>query len=274
MSILKLAKIINTSKGAAKKYQQEAWKRGFGCIRCGSIKAWKHGKLKNGLQKYRCEDCKHVFSDQSWTMLRWNKARIDKIAVVNHLSASKMTLREVANESELNKNTVLKLKEKLRKYRGKIYSALAPPQVNGVVEMDETKIGKDWYWGVIERKTNYAVVEKIPNRKEEILTARIWKYVEEGSTVMTDEFAGYYLHPRFYNHYAVKHCEYFVHPECNLIHTNRIEGLWAQIKRQLERIRNNVKPEHIQAYINEYFYLQNHDKSQNHTFFPLYCRQT
>jgi len=274
MSILKLAKIINTKQRAARKFQSEAWKRGFGCPKCGSILAWKHRKLKNGLQKYRCEDCKHVFSDQSWTLLRWNKAGIDKVAVVNHLSRSNLDIREIAKQSELNKNTVAKLKEKLRKVRAEFHRATAPPQLSGIVEMDETKMGKDWYWGVISRKNNHAIVEKIPDRSEPILSSRIWKYVEEGSTIMTDELASYQPHPRYYQHFAVKHCEYFVHPECNLVHTNRIEGLWAQLKRKIERFCNNVNPEHIQEYINEYFYLKNHARNPNPTFFPLYCRRT
>lgn len=274
MSILKLAKIINTKQRAAKKFQSECWKRGFGCVKCGSIRAWKHRKLKNGLQKYRCEDCKHVFSDQSWTILRWNKAGIDKIAIVNHCSKTNLAVREIARQSELNKNTVMQLKAKLRKYRGRLYKALAPPQLKGIIEMDETKIGKDWYWGAIERETNCSIVEKINGRTEALLSAKIWKYIKEGSTVMTDEHAGYYLHPRYFSHYAVKHCKYFVHPECNLIHTNRIEGLWAQLKRKMERFCNGVKPEHVQDYINEYFYLKNHVQNLNPTFFPLYCRKT
>ncbi len=274
MSILKLAKIINTRESAARKFEEEAWKRGFGCVKCGSIRAWKHRKLKNGLQKYRCEDCKHLFSDQSWTVLRWNKARIDKVAIVNHLSGKKLDVRSIARESELNKNTVMKLATKIRRLKSELYEAMAPPQLGGIVKMDETKMGKDWYWGAIERGTNNAIVEKIPGRSEAVLSARIWKYIEEGSTIMTDELASYQPHPRFYKHFAVKHCEYFVHPECNLIHTNRIEGLWAQLKRKIERFCNNVKPEHIQEYINEYFYLKNHEKSKNPTFFPLYCRKT
>ena len=271
MSILKLAKIINTNARAAQKFQTETWKRGFGCVQCGSIRAWKHRKLKNGLQKYRCEDCHHVFSDQSWTILRWNKARIDKVAVVNHLP--KMTVRELAKQSELNKNTVERLMRLIRKTKGKLYQAAGPPELAGVVEMDETMMAKQWFWGAIERKTGKAIVEMIPNRTETILSAKIWKYVKEESLIITDELKSYQPHPRFFGHATVNHSKEFVRTGCRAIHTNSIESLWRQLKRRINHACNGVKLEHIQDYINEYFYTKNYDQNLKPTFFPLCCRK-
>jgi transposase-like protein len=271
MSILKLAKIINTQEKAAKAFQKERWHRGFGCLRCGSIKVWKHRRLKNGLQKYRCEDCKHVFSDQSTTILKWNKVRIEKLAVVNHLSKTNMGIREIAKESELNKETICSLKARLRNIRGEMYQSIMPKQLSGVIEMDETMIGKKWFWGAIERKQRNIIIERVPARTEEILTAKIWKYVEEESLLITDEWRGYNPDARFYNHWTVNHSKTFVDPHCRKIHTNTIEGLWAQLKRKIDRMCNGVKPENISDYINEYFYLKNCSQNKNPTFFPLYC---
>lgn len=103
---------------------------------------------------------------------------------------------------------------------------------------------------------------------------KIWQYVEEHSTIMTDELASYMPHPRYFQHHAVKHCEYFVHPECKVIHTNRIEGLWAQIKRRIHHLCNGVKLEHIQSYIDELLYIKYHYLSTKPSFFPLYCKKT
>lgn len=274
MSIIKLAKIIKTKDKAAKTFQRECWQRGFGCVKCGSIKVWKHQKLKNGLQKYQCQDCWHVFSDQSWTLLRWNKASIEKVAIVNHLSRTQLQIREIANQSELNKNTVYEIKRRLRKIRQVLYRKLRPSQLSGIVEMDETKTAKNWFWGAIQRHDNQAVVEWIPNRSAFIMDKKIWRYVQEHSTIMTDELASYMPHPRYFQHFAVKHSKYFVHPECKVVHTNRIEGLWAQIKRKIHHLCNGVKLEHIQSYIDELLYLKNHDSFSRPTFFPLYCQKT
>lgn len=273
MSILKLSKIINTKASAARKFQAEAWSRMFCCVKCGSIKAWKHRKLKNGLQKYRCEDCKHVFSDQSWTLLRWNKADIGKVAVVNHLSTSNMDIRSIARESELNKNTVYILKKKLRKFRAGMHRRFAPRQLEGIVEMDETMMSKAWFWGAVERGKGRMVVERVPNRSESILTGKVWKYVKEGSDVFTDEWAGYQLNTRYYGHFTVNHSKEFVNLECRTIHTNRIEGLWAQLKRKFDRFSNGVRLNHIQDYIDEYFYLKNHAQNPKPSFFPFCSRR-
>lgn len=271
MSVLKLAKIINTPERASKEFQEERWMRGFGCVKCGGIRAWKHRKLKNGLQKYRCEDCRHVFSDQSTTVLRWNKRRIDRVAVVNHLSGRKMSIRDIAAESELSKNSVERLQQLIRKTRGVLYTSIPKPQLRGVVENDETKIAGRWFWGAIQRRGRIAVVEMVPNRSEPILTAKIWKHIEEGSTILTDEWKGYDLHPQFFNHYTVNHSKEFVHPHDKRIHTNMIEGFWAQLKRKLHHFCNGVSLEHIPDYLNEYFYLKNYAQPSKPTFFPLYC---
>lgn len=273
MSVLKLAKIINTNEVASRKFQEEKWRRGFGCEQCGSIKAWKHRKLKNGLQKYRCEDCKHVFSDQSQTLLRWNKLNLRKIGAVAHLCSSKLSIREVAKECEVSKRSAERLKKLVRTHNGKLYETFRPRKFSGIVEMDETKMSGEWFWGIWERSSGRAAVEFIPNRSE-IILARTWaKYLEEDSTVMTDELASYYFHPRYFNHFSVNHSKYYVHPECPLIHTNSIEGLWRQLKRKIHHFCNGVKLEHIQSYINEYLYLKSYHQVKKPSFFPFYCRK-
>ena len=146
MSILKLAKIIKTNEASVRKFQIERWRRGFGCVRCGSVRAWKHRKLKNGLQKYRCEDCKHVFSDQSTTVLRWNKLKLNQIAVVRHLSKAKLSIRDIAKEAEINKNTTERLCKKIRTLRAHFYHFNKPFQLRGIVEIDETVMKKgQWF---------------------------------------------------------------------------------------------------------------------------------
>lgn len=274
MSLLKLAKIINTKESASRYFQKERWKRAFGCIRCGSIRAYKHRKLKNGLQKYRCEDCRHVFSDQSTTLLRWNKMDIRSVASIVHLHkrVHKLCIRDIAEEVEVNKNSVHRLTKRLRQMKSMFYHALSPKQLRGTIEMDETRIAKGWYWGAIERTTGRAIVEYVCDRSETMLSSKIWKYIHPGeSTVITDEWRGYILHPRWFTHYTVNHSKSFVHPECNAIHTNTIEGLWKQLKRTIHHFCNGIASYNIQDSINAYFYSKFHEQFQKPSFFPLYC---
>lgn len=274
MSLINLAKIINTKNKSIKEFQLERWKRGFGCVRCGSVKVWKHQRLKNGLEKYQCQDCKHVFSDQSSTVLKWNKLKIREVAIINYFSGSKLSIREIAKEAAVNKNSAEQLRRKIRKTNGQLYKSLSPPLLSGVIEMDETKMAKEWFWGAIERKTGKGIVEYVYNRNENTLSRKIWKYINENSVLITDEWGGYAnINNRFYSHYTVNHSKEFVNSKYRKIHTNNIENLWKQLKRKINHFCNGVKLEHISDYINEYFYTKNHDQSKKPLFFPLYCQK-
>jgi transposase-like protein len=188
MSLIKIAKIINSNVQVSRAFRQERWSRGFGCVKCGSIKCWKHRKLKNGLQKYQCQDCKHVFSDQSTTVLRYNKVSIKKIAVINHLSkADKLSCKDISLESEVSLKSTFNLTKKIRLYHSKVFQELQPKQLSGLVEADETCINGTWYFGMIERDTNRAIVQYIPDRSSFTLERRIWSNLQEHSTIITDE---------------------------------------------------------------------------------------
>lgn len=271
MSLLRLARTIKSPQHAAKKFQAECWKRGFGCPRCGCIACWRHGWLKNGLRKYRCNGCKHVFSDQSVTALKWNKVRIDRVAAVRYLHGFLVSIRDSAEEAEIGKNAADRLRRVLRKTQGELFVAMRPKQLSGVIEMDETKIAKRWFWGGIERQTNLPIIEPVTNRSETLLSAKIWKYVHEGSTVITDEWRGYQLHPRFFRHFTVNHSQSFVHPQCKNIHTNRIEGFWRQVKRTINHRCNGVAFHNVLEYIHDDLYSKNRPPSEKASFFPLSC---
>lgn len=271
MSLLRLAHIIKSPAHAAKKFRSECWKRGFGCPRCGCIDCWKHGKLKNGLRKYRCRTCRHVFSDQSATPLKWNKVRMDRVAAVSYLHELPVSIRSCAEEAEISKGAAERLRCILRRTKGKLYVQGRPAQLSGVIEMDETKIAKEWFWGGIERKTNLPIIEPVTNRSETVLSSKIWKYVAEGSTVITDEWRGYQLHPRFFRHLTVNHSQSFVHPRCRKIHTNRIEGFWKQIKRTINHRCNGVAFHNILDYIHDDLYRKSYPQSEKASFFPLSC---
>ena len=225
----------------------------------------------NGLRKYRCQLCRHVFSDQSATPLKWNKVRIDRVAAVSYLHELPVSIRMTAEEVEIGKNAANRLRSILRQTKGKLYVQGRPRQLSGVIEMDETRIAHRWFWGGIERKTNTPVIEFVPNRSEIMLSSKIWKYVSEGSTVITDEWAGYQLHPRFFRHLTVNHSQSFVHPRNRRIHTNRIEGFWRQIKRHINHRCNGVAFHNILDYIHDDLYRKSHLHSEKASFFPLSC---
>ncbi len=54
---------------------------------------------------------------------------------------------------------------RLRRARQILHKAVMPKQLSRIVEMDETKAAKNWFWGAIEWGSNRAIVEWIPNRQ-------------------------------------------------------------------------------------------------------------
>lgn len=274
MSIVKLSKIVNSRKVAMKRFQTERWKKigRTACVQCGSIKIWKHRKLKNGLQKYQCQDCRHVFSDQSTTHLRWNKVKIEKVAIVLELANYKNTVTDLAKQAELSSKTAYKLRQLIRKVKAKLWLQMPKPMLSGIVEADETKISGKWLWGAIDRNNPSNVkLEFIPNRSEFVIMSKVWKHIEENSTVMTDQLPSYNLPRNYYQHFSVNHSKSFVHPECKIIHTNTMEGAWGNIKRILDRFHNHVELHNILDYIYDDQYSKFHRKSKLPVFFPLYC---
>lgn len=102
-----------------------------------------------------------------------------------------MTIRSCAEEAEVSKGAAERLRSVLRRTQAKLYVQGRPQQLSGVIEMDETKIVKEWFWGGIVRNTNMPILEFVPNRSETMLSSKIWKYVAEGSMVITDEWRDY-----------------------------------------------------------------------------------
>lgn len=268
MSVKKLAKIIYSKRVSVRAYGKERWKRGLACNRCGSVRVWKHGRLRCGLWKYRCQDCKHVFSEQSKTVFHGSKMPIESRMIVWHESHYKTTCRDTADKAGVGKNAVHRLNKRIMELKALLVEK--PVELSGIVEGDETMINGKWFLGFYKRKGDY-IVQPIPNRSETVISKCIWKYLGEGTTLMTDQLASYQPHPRFYRHFTVNHSKEFVSSECRLIHTNTIEGLWMHIKREVNHFRLGVKLENIMYYVYQQKYNKNHKKCLNINLFPLLC---
>lgn len=271
MDYIKLSKVISNHYKTLKTFQKERWKRGLHCSKCGCTQCHRHSRLKNGLQKYRCYACKHVFSDMSRTVLKNSKSPPESWIIIFYESNFKSTCREIAQKASVNKNTAWRLLYHCRRYKQKLNQNIN--QLNGTIEIDETKLNGEWYLGLIERNGNL-IIEKVPNRSAFILSQRIEKYVYPNSTIMTDEWGGYFdLEFSYYQyrHFTVKHAEYFVHPELKTVHTNTIESVWKHLKRKINHLHHGPKQEYLRLYIDEFLYHKNHKHIFNLCFFPLSC---
>ncbi len=92
-----------------------------------------------------------------------------------------------------------------------------------------------WIFGGICRETKEIFLVPCPNNKRDRATLEplIKKHIKAGSTVIRDCWKAYdRLGSAGYNHLKVNHSLNFVDPGTGA-HTNTIESLWWQIKRQL-----------------------------------------
>ena len=96
------------------------------------------------------------------------------------------------------------------------------------------------YHAMVVEKTDRATLEPI-----------IGQFVEDGSTIFTDELNAYnHLNELGFNHNVVNHGSLqFV---CNgSIYTNNIEGFWSHFRRMIIGCYHDVSDEHLQSYIDE-----------------------
>lgn len=143
------------------------------------------------------------------------------------------------------------------------YDELGP--LEGIVEIDETKIGKrkynrgrivegSWIFGLISRDGGGFRLEICPDNKRdsETLLALIQKHVKPGSTIISDGWKAYEcLKDHGYKHMTVVHEQNFVDPETGA-HTQEIESNWRALKRRL--CRGGIPVEGIAHHLCEYLW--------------------
>ena len=138
------------------------------------------------------------------------------------------------------------------------------------VEIDESKFGKtkyhkgcqikgQWIFGAICRETKKFFVVPVDRRDSATLIPIITSKVFEGSTIISDCWKSYdCLSQHDFEHLKVNHKYNFVDPE-TLAHTQNIENLWWQIKRQLPE--TYIKHEQLYLHLSEYMWRKSkHDK--------------
>ena len=138
-------------------------------------------------------------------------------------------------------------------------------QLKNKVEVDEAFIGgksknaqggkgKMVAFGMIERKGKL-VAKVVKDRKRKTLEPEIFKHIDKGASVMTDELLSYKALYQTFDHYSVNHsAKEYVN---GAIHTNTIEGFWSIFKRGLLGIYHLVPKKHLQKYLDEFVFRYN-----------------
>jgi len=134
----------------------------------------------------------------------------------------------------------------------------SPPELSGIVEVDESFFGKQKYGhqtmvvGAIERDTRKLRLEVIPDRAQDTLELFLTGTVARNSLLLTDAHAGYH-DLEFYG---------FTHERCNHSNghfgpTNMIENMWGVMKRHLRKLYGCVPTTRLEFMLHERMARQN-----------------
>jgi transposase-like protein len=104
--------------------------------------------------------------------------------------------------------------------------------------------------GIVERGGELRT-EHVADAKAKTLQGSVRRNVAKGSAILTDEDRSFVGLDDDYNHLAVNHSKGEYVRLGGFVHTNRIESVWALLKRQIFGIHHWVSDKHLNRYVAE-----------------------
>ena len=216
---------------------------------------------------YWCSDCRSYFSVKVGTVMEDSKLSYRKWAFGIYLMTTNIkgvSSMRMHRELKVTQPTAWFMNHRIREGL-----AVEPEPMAGPVEVDETfiggkernkhrdkrtnagrgTVGKTPVVGVKDRDTGEIVAMPVADTRKDTLHGFIKETVKPGSTVYTDEHAGYRDLVDF-EHKSVKHSagEYVK----GMASTNGIESFWSMLKRGYVGIYHNFSVKHLNRYVTEF----------------------
>ncbi len=263
-----LAEVCNKfsdNQAALTYFKAVRWQDGEFCPYCGHDKVY---TLK--ANRYQCAQCRNTFSILVGTIFENTKLPL-KIwfgaiwLITNHPKGIASTT--LARDLGVTQKTAWFLLHRLR-HAARAQSFNTPP-MGGVVEVDETFVGgksenkpgrrsgrrggtagKTSVIGAVERGGS-VVAQVIPAGLGAPEAQRFIQSVvaPDASMVVTDAHRIFSSLSGFPQHEVINHAKGEFRR--GRVHTQTIEGVWAQLKRQINGTHHWVSPKHLQQYVSE-----------------------
>lgn len=256
---------------------------GITCKLCGKITT--HHFI-DSRKSYSCQECGHHVHPTANTIFEKSATPLTKWFYAIYLMASTRTgiaAKQLERELGVTYKTAWRMftliRSRLDDENGDPFGG-----EDKDVEVDETYVGgkrqgkrgrgakgKTPVVGIVERKGQVKAVV-VPDVKSETVLPIVHKTVAKYTRVHTDEFQIYNrLKAMGYDHNRILHSSKIY--VMGNVHTNTIEGFWAQVKNAVRGVHHGVKPKYLQWYVNEYCFRYNH-RGDTTPMFRLFLLRT
>ena len=275
---------FGTDEKARRYLEQIRWPNGVVCPHCKNadhkriweIKENPEKKIRAGL--YHCAECKKQFTVTVGTIFEDSHIPLRKWLVAWYLlCSSKKGISSLQIQRMLGLGSYRTALFMMHRIRYALSHPAFTGMLKGVVEVDETYVGgKAIGSGKVGRPLGgnktcvVSLVERGGNARSLVLdrvTAQnlhgaIMDHVQDGSTVVTDDFMGYRKMPKTFTHKQVKHCakEYLRREKGIDVHTNTVESKFSLLKRGIVGTFHQVSKKHLPLYLAEFDHRFNHRK--------------
>jgi len=265
------------------------WPKGVTCPKCGSMSVL-------FMEKYNRWHCREKHPAPQFTLKTGTVMEDSPIGLDKWLTAMWMIVNckngvssyEIQRTLGITQKSAWFLDHRIRLMLDDEYA----DKLSGTVEMDETFIGgklknmhkskkpkgtgysgkavgamaKTIVVGMLERNGRVRA-EVVKERTQEVLHSLAIRHIEDGSTLMTDEWSGY--KGTDFQHEVINHAEEYVR---GLVHTQGIDNFWSLLMRGLGGTYVSVEPFHLFRHIDEQAFRYNNRKMSDAQRFDLAAR--
>jgi transposase-like protein len=254
--------------------EERVWPNGTVCPHCGVIgDSGKLGGASTRIGVWKCYSCRKPFTVKVGTIFESSHIKLHLWLQAIFLIASS---KKGISSNQLHRTLGVTLKSAWfmsHRIREAMRSGDFAPfgSGGGVVEMDETFIGRDTtkkisrgyshkykVMALVDRETGQARSIVVDNVRLRTLLPIMQANIDREARVMTDDAGQYQSLHKHFAHNAVNHSAgEYVSRHDNTVHTNTVEGFFSIFKRGMKGVYQHCGHNHLNRYLAEFDFRYN-----------------